>query len=67
MICGATDGYGLKDDDDSWLPYNRCMLPLGHDTNGWHREMRDGKLWAEWRGPGPDERCGICGKFGSEH
>lgn len=61
-LCGATDGLGLDDSE----PFGRCNLPAGHDT-GWHQEWRDGKLWAEWRGPHPGERCGICGKDGSEH
>jgi hypothetical protein len=62
--CGATDGLGLDPDDPE--PYGRCQLPAGHDGD-WHQEMRDGKLWAQWRGPHPGQRCGICGKDGSEH
>lgn len=27
--------------------YGVCNLKRGHDGN-WHREMRDGKVWAEW-------------------
>lgn len=59
--CGATDGYVLEDG-----LYGRCNLPAGHGGS-WHRETRRGKLWAEWRGPHPGERCGICGKDGAEH
>lgn len=63
--CGATDGLGLDPDDPE--PYGRCNLLAGHDTGGWHQEWRDGRLWAEWRGPAPGERCGVCGKDGAEH
>lgn len=38
LPCGATD---YND------PPPICNLPKGHE--GWHREIRDGKLWAEWR------------------
>jgi hypothetical protein len=63
-LCGATDGLGLFDDPDE--AYGRCNLPAGHDT-GWHQEWHGDQLWAEWRGPHPGERCGLCGKDGSEH
>jgi hypothetical protein len=63
--CGATDGLGLDDDDPE--PFGRCTLPAGHDSGGWHQEMRGNRIWAEWRGPAPGERCGICGKDGAEH
>ena len=62
--CGATDGLGLDPDDPE--PSGRCNLPAGHDRD-WHQEWRDGHLWAEWCGPAPGERCGVCGKDGSEH
>lgn len=61
-LCGATDGLGVTEDGE---PYGRCNLPAGH--KGWHQETRDRQLWAEWRGPAPGERCGICGKDGREH
>ena len=70
--CGATDGLGLVGDgpDDLDEPYGRCNLPAGHDGD-WHQEWRGGpefgELWAEWRGPHPGQRCGICGKDGGEH
>ena len=35
--CGATDG-----------EYGTCTLPAGHGR--FHREDRDGRLWAEWSG-----------------
>ena len=60
-LCGATDGLRLEGG-----PYGVCNLPARHDTD-WHREERDGQLWAEWRGPQPGERCNICGKDGTEH
>ena len=63
--CGATDGLGLLDDEAE--PFGRCNLPAGHEGS-WHRQVTDdGTLWAEWRGPHPGERCGICGKDGAEH
>lgn len=62
-LCGATDGLSYGPFDD---PYGKCDLPAGHEGD-WHREMRDGRLWASWRGPHPDETCRICGKKGSEH
>lgn len=64
-LCGATDGLGVLDDPSE--PYGRCDLPLGHDTGGWHQETRDGRLWCEWRGPAPGEKCPICGRDGREH
>lgn len=70
-ICGATDGLGLwADEGDPDRAYGRCTLPLGHGDNprwAWHQEWRDGKLWAEWRGPNPDVPCNICGVKGREH
>jgi hypothetical protein len=48
--CGAVStppGYGV------------CNLPAGHPT-GWHRETRDGTLWAEWRGDGNEVLRGIA-------
>lgn len=45
LPCCAVDG----DLDD---PYGVCELPEGHDTR-WHRETRDGQVWAEWSGPRP--------------
>lgn len=70
-LCGATDGLGDANPDDPSEPYGRCTLPKGHGTPNapmaWHREMRDGELWVEWRGPNPDEVCRICGVKGSEH
>lgn len=59
--CGAADGLGVPDG-----PYGRCNLPAGHDGD-WHQEWRNGRLWAEWRGPHPGQACGICGKDGAEH
>jgi hypothetical protein len=41
--------------------YGRCTLVAGHGGGRWHAEIRRGRLWAEWRGPIPGERCGICG------
>lgn len=64
-LCGATDGLGNKPDDPD-EPWGRCTLPAGHDRD-WHLEERDGEVWAEWRGPHPGQRCGICGRDGSEH
>ena len=66
--CGATDGASLVGDgpDDLDEPQGRCTLDAGHDGD-WHQEWRDGRLWAEWRGPHPGQRCGICGRDGSEH
>jgi hypothetical protein len=57
--CGATDGNGRV----------RCTLPVGHSDKpwAWHEEIRDGQLWAEWRGPMPDVVCYICGRSGREH
>lgn len=63
-LCGATDGLGLDPDDPE--PFGWCTLDAGHDGD-WHQEWRDGRLWAEWRGPHPGQRCGICGRDGSEH
>ena len=63
--CGATDGLGLDPDDPA--PFGICNLPAGHDTGGWHQQWREGELLAEWRGPAPGERCGICGKDGAGH
>jgi hypothetical protein len=65
MNCGATDGLGLFEDPREL--YGLCNLPAGHDTGGWHQEWRDDRLWDEWRGPAPGERCNICGKDGAEH
>ena len=67
-MCGATDGLPLVGDepDDLDEPWGRCTLDAGHEGD-WHQEWRDGRLWAEWRGPHPGQRCGICGKDGSEH
>jgi hypothetical protein len=65
--CGATDGLGVFPDEPEDTAYGRCNLPSGHQTLGWHQEWRDGRLWAEWRGPAPGEKCGICGKDGGEH
>ena len=36
--CGVTDGPGGL--------YGRCNRPAGHPPP--HREVRDGKTWAEW-------------------
>ena len=55
-LCGATDG-----------TFGRCNLPAGHQTGNWHLEMRKGEVWANWRGPMPGERCGICGRDGRNH
>lgn len=41
-LCGAYDG---PESD----PYGVCDLPAGH-PDPWHRELRDGRLWASWRG-----------------
>ena len=68
--CGATDGAPLVDVNDPDAlsePYGRCTLPAGHQTGGGHQEWRGDTLWAEWRGPVPGERCGICGHDGAEH
>src|SRR5689334_7298975 len=43
-LCGAIDGV------EGEHVYGRCTKPAGH-PEGWHREVRDGKVWAEWRGP----------------
>lgn len=47
-LCGAADGLGLDPDDPE--PFGRCSLPARHEGQ-WHQEWRDGRLWAEWRGP----------------
>ena len=42
-VCGAKDG-----------EYGHCTLPADHlrgETYGWHTEMRNGNIWAQWRGP----------------
>lgn len=66
FTCGATDGLGL-DPDRPW--FGRCNLPAGHAPGpmAWHLEMRRGRVWANWRGPMPGVRCGICGKDGCAH
>lgn len=46
--CGAQE-WG-RNDDGSVHIYGTCTLPLGHPT-GWHQEVRDSRVWAEWRGP----------------
>jgi hypothetical protein len=70
-LCGATDGLGLwADEGEPERCYGRCNLPAGHggdEQMSWHRETRDGELWAEWRGPNPGVKCRICGADGREH
>lgn len=48
FFCGAQD-WG-KDDDGGTHVYGTCGLLKGHEGD-WHSEVRDGKLWASWRGP----------------
>lgn len=66
--CRATDGASLVGDgpDDLREPQGRCTLDAGHDGD-WHQEWRAGRLWSEWRGPHPGQRCGICHRDGAEH
>jgi hypothetical protein len=48
MTCGAQDfAYG---DLGEVIVYGTCDLEPGHQGR-WHRELRDGKLWAMWSGP----------------
>ena len=49
--CGAQDwAYG---DDGEVIVYGTCELPKGHHDR-FHREIRDGKVWAEWSGSSDD-------------
>lgn len=41
--------------------YGRCTMRAGHGDGRWHCEVRRGRIWAQWRGPIPGERCGVCG------
>lgn len=43
-ICGETDG--LMEDETT--PMFQCTRTRGH-WEAIHREIRDGRLWAEWR------------------
>lgn len=52
-LCGAEDWY--YDDDDKIVILCKCEEPKGHRSN-WHREVRNGELWGEWKGPA-DERA----------
>ena len=46
--CGAQDWYSYE--DGSVHVYGTCELPGGHPGR-YHRETRDGMLWASWSDP----------------
>lgn len=49
QVCGVRDG-----------DHGQCTLPAGHGNGSVvHTEMRDGKLWAQWRSVLPEDEC-VC-------
>ena len=48
----------VRDDDGHGRIRGECTLPVGH-VGVIHTEMRDGRMWAQWRSVLPVDEC-VC-------